>query len=186
MAIGSPLAILFICKDRGVIMKYSKIRKLDVTNGPGIRVTLFVSGCRHNCEGCFNKDQQDFNYGKDWTSQTEDYFLDLVSNPMVVGVNILGGEPLQQTMDKSLLNLLIKINENYPDKDIWMWTGDQFEKAIEDSDKLALIEQADVLIDGRFEIDKRNIKLKYRGSENQRVIDIKSSLESNKVIERKI
>ena len=86
-------------------MKYSKIRKLDVTNGPGIRVSLFVSGCSHNCEGCFNKDQQDFNYGDDWTDETEKYFLDLVSNPMVVGLNILGGEPLQQTMDSSLLDL---------------------------------------------------------------------------------
>ena len=164
-------------------MKYSKIRKLDVTNGPGIRVSLFVSGCSHNCEGCFNKDQQDFNYGDDWTEETEKYFLDLVSNPVVVGLNILGGEPLQQTVDSSLLDLLTKVNEIYPDKDIWLWTGDLFEDAIKNPKKLALIKKVDVLIDGRFEIDKRNIKLKYRGSENQRVIDVKASLASCEPVE---
>ncbi|WP_314963652.1 anaerobic ribonucleoside-triphosphate reductase activating protein [Peptostreptococcus stomatis] len=164
-------------------MKYSKIRKLDVTNGPGIRVSLFVSGCSHNCEGCFNKDQQDFNYGDDWTEETEKYFLDLVSNPVVVGLNILGGEPLQQTMDSSLLDLLTKVNEIYPDTDIWLWTGDVVVEAIINAKYLALVNGVDVLIDGRFEIDKRNIKLKYRGSENQRVIDVKASLASCEPVE---
>ena len=108
-------------------MKYTTIRKLDVSNGPGVRVTLFVSGCTHKCEGCFNEDLQDFNNGDDWTKDTEDMFIGYLKNPVVVGINLLGGEPLQQTMDDSLLNLLKRAKEECPDKDIWMWTGDVFE-----------------------------------------------------------
>ena len=163
-------------------MKYSKIRKFDVTNGPGIRTTIFVSGCTHNCEDCFNKELQDFDHGDDWTEETENEFMEYVKNPMVVGINVLGGEPLQQLMDDCLLNLLKRVKEECPEKTIWMWTGDLFEEAIENEKKKALIECADVLIDGQFEKAKRNIKLKYRGSENQRVIDVKETLKNGKVV----
>ena len=164
-------------------MKYSKIRKLDVANGPGIRVSIFVSGCRHKCRGCFNEQQQDFDYGSYWTEEVEKEVLDLIANPIVVGLNILGGEPLQQTMDDCLLNFLRAVNDRFPDKDIWMWTGDLYEEAINDIKKRNLIEEVDVLIDGRFEIDKRNIKLKYRGSENQRIIDVKRSFSESRLVE---
>ena len=152
-------------------MRYAKIRKLDVTNGPGIRTTLFVSGCTHNCEGCFNKEQQDFNYGNEFTKETENEFIEYTKSRQIKGVNILGGEPMQQTKDDSLLNLLkrIKIETNKP---IWLWSGYKFE--------------VDVLIDGKFEIEKRDLMLKYRGSENQRVIDVKKSLEQDRVIELSI
>ena len=92
-------------------MKYAKIRKLDVTNGPGIRTTLFVSGCTHNCEGCFNKEQQDFNYGNEFTKETENEFIEYTKSRQIKGVNILGGEPMQQTKDDSLLNLLKRIGK---------------------------------------------------------------------------
>lgn len=164
-------------------MRYNKIRRYDVTNGPGVRTTIFVSGCTHNCEDCFNKELQDFEYGDIWSQKSEDEFIDYVSNPMVVGINVLGGEPLQQTMDDSLLDLLKRVKNEFPEKSIWLWTGDLFEEAIENEKKLAIIEQVDVIIDGQFQKDKRNIKLKYRGSENQRVIDVKESLEKDEIVE---
>ena len=146
-------------------MKYAKIRKLDVTNGPGVRTTLFVSGCTHNCEGCFNKEQQDFNYGNEFTKEIEDEFIELTKSRQIKGVNILGGEPMQQIMDDYLLNLLKRIKAE-TNKPIWLWS-----------------KEVDILIDGKFELDKRDIMLKYRGSANQRVIDVKKSLEEGKIIE---
>lgn len=163
-------------------MKYTTIRKLDVSNGPGVRVTLFVSGCTHKCEGCFNEDLQDFNNGDDWTKDTEDMFIGYLKNPVVVGINLLGGEPLQQTMDDSLLNLLKRAKEECPDKDIWMWTGDVFEDILGNEKKMELLKYADVLVDGKFDLSKRNIKLKYRGSENQRVLDVVKSIEESRPI----
>ncbi|MBE6051264.1 MAG: anaerobic ribonucleoside-triphosphate reductase activating protein [Clostridium sp.] len=161
-------------------MKYSKIRKYDVTNGPGVRTTLFVSGCTNNCEGCFNKELQNFNHGDVWTKEVEDEFIEHVNNINIKGVNILGGEPMEQTMDNCLLNLLKRINKE-TGKNIWLWSGYTFDQIISDEKKRRLLECVDVLIDGRFEINKRNISLKYRGSENQRVIDVKKSLKENKI-----
>jgi len=161
-------------------VKYSKIRKYDVTNGPGVRTTLFVSGCTNNCEGCFNKELQNFNHGDVWTKEVEDEFIEHVNNINIKGVNILGGEPMEQTMDNCLLNLLKRINKE-TGKNIWLWSGYTFDQIISDEKKRRLLECVDVLIDGRFEINKRNISLKYRGSENQRVIDVKKSLKENKI-----
>jgi anaerobic ribonucleoside-triphosphate reductase activating protein len=163
-------------------MNYSKIRKFDVSNGPGIRTTLFVSGCTNNCEGCFNKDLQDFNYGDKWTKETEEEFIGYVKNPNVKGINILGGEPMEQIQDKDLFNLLKRIKEETK-KSIWLWSGYLYEDIIKNEDRLSILSLVDVLIDGRFEIDKRNISLKYRGSSNQRVIDVLKSLEKNEVVE---
>ena len=163
-------------------MKYAKIRKLDVTNGPGVRTTIFVSGCTHNCEGCFNKEQQDFNYGNDFTKETEDEFIELTKSRQIKGVNILGGEPMQQVMDDTLLKLLkrIKLETNKP---IWLWSGYTFEEIINNSKRAEMLREVDVLIDGKFEADKRDIMLKYRGSSNQRVIEVKKSLEQGTIIE---
>ncbi|MGY5238830.1 anaerobic ribonucleoside-triphosphate reductase activating protein [Clostridium tertium] len=163
-------------------MNYSKIRKFDVSNGPGIRTTLFVSGCTNNCEGCFNKDLQDFNYGDKWTKETEEEFIGYVKNPNVKGVNILGGEPMEQIQDKDLFNLLKRIKEETK-KSIWLWSGYLYEDIIKNENRLSILSLVDVLIDGRFEIDKRNISLKYRGSSNQRVIDVLKSLEKKEVVE---
>ena len=163
-------------------MNYAKIRKLDVTNGPGIRTTLFVSGCTHNCEGCFNKEQQDFNYGNKFTKETEDEFIQLTKNKQIKGVNILGGEPMQQIMDDTLLNLLKRIKLE-TDKPIWLWSGYTFEEIVNNPKRLEILREVDVLIDGKFQADKRDIMLKYRGSANQRVIDVKKSLEQGNVVE---
>ena len=163
-------------------MRYAQIRKFDVTNGPNVRTALFVSGCNHNCPGCFNKDQQDFNYGELWTEEVENYFMECVNNVNILGVNILGGEPLEQTMDESLLRLLKRIKEE-TNKSIWLWTGFLFEDILKDSKKSEFLKYVDVIIDGRFLKDKRNISLKYRGSSNQRVIDVEKSLKNKEIIE---
>ena len=163
-------------------MKYAKIRKLDVTNGPGVRTTLFVSGCTHNCEGCFNKEQQDFNYGNKFTKETEDEFIQLTKNKQIKGVNILGGEPMQQIMDDTLLNLLKRIKLE-TDKPIWLWSGYTFEEIVNNPKRLEILREVDVLIDGKFQADKRDIMLKYRGSSNQRVIDVKKSLGQGNIVE---
>ena len=163
-------------------MNYAKIRKLDVTNGPGIRTTLFVSGCTHNCEGCFNKEQQDFNYGNKFTKETEDEFIQLTKNKQIKCVNILGGEPMQQIMDDTLLNLLKRIKLE-TDKPIWLWSGYTFEEIVNNPKRLEILREVDVLIDGKFQADKRDIMLKYRGSSNQRVIDVKKSLEQGNIVE---
>lgn len=165
-------------------MNYSKIRKFDVSNGPGIRTTLFVSGCTNNCDGCFNKDLQDFNYGEKWTKETEEEFIGYVKNPNIKGVNILGGEPMDQIQDKDLINLLKRIKEETK-KSIWLWSGYLYEDIIKNEERLSILSFVDVLIDGRFEIDKRNISLKYRGSSNQRIIDVLKSFEKNEVVEYK-
>ena len=161
-------------------MKYAKIRKLDVTNGPGVRTTLFVSGCTHNCEGCFNKEQQDFNYGNEFTKETEDEFIELTKSRQIKGVNILGGEPMQQIMDDTLLNLLRRIKTE-TNKPIWLWSGYTFEELL-DLYGSKIFYNIDILIDGEFDVDKKDLTLKLRGSSNQRIIDVQKSLKENKVI----
>ncbi|MDS0524495.1 anaerobic ribonucleoside-triphosphate reductase activating protein [Clostridium sp. SHJSY1] len=162
-------------------MRYSEIRKFDVSNGPNVRTTLFVSGCTNNCEGCFNKELQNFNHGDVWNKEIEDKFISYIKNPNVYGVNILGGEPMEQTMDLDLVNLLDRIKKE-TNKTIWLWSGYTFQQIMNDNKKKQILSFVDVLIDGRFELEKRNISLKYRGSENQRVIDAVKSIKENKVI----
>jgi len=162
-------------------LNYAEIRKFDVTNGPNVRTTLFVSGCTNNCKGCFNKDLQDFSYGSKWTSEIEDKFLEYVKNENVKGVNILGGEPMEQIMDNDLYNLLQRIKKD-TNKDIWLWTGFLIEDILKDEKKKKILNCVDVLIDGRFDINKRDISLKYRGSSNQRVIDVKKTLVDGNIV----
>lgn len=160
-------------------MNYAQIREFDITNGPGVRTTLFVSGCTHNCKGCFNKDQQNFLYGEEWTKEVEDRFIKLSQNKQIVGINILGGEPMQQD-SKVMLNLVKRLKEEV-NKPIWVWTGNLFEELSEKPDKLEILKYIDVLIDGKFELEKRDLMLQYRGSKNQRVIDIKKTFEIGNV-----
>ena len=140
-----------------------------------------MSGCTNNCPECFNKDQQDFNYGKKWDKETEEKFLSYVKSPNVMGVSILGGEPMEQTMDRSLVELLKRI-KGETRKSIWLCIGSTYENIIEDEKKREILECVDVLVDGRFVVDLRNLNLKYRGSENQRVINVAKSLEQGKVV----
>ena len=162
-------------------MRYAQLRRYDISNGPNIRATLFVSGCTHNCKGCFNKDYQDFNYGKEWTSITETLFLCYAKDPKVKGINILGEEPLQQTMDNSLADLLAKIKEN-TNKPIWLWTGYKLEDVINNTKVMNILQYVDVLIDGKFEEDKKDLNLMYRGSANQRIINLTKTFEKGEIV----
>ena len=164
-------------------MRYAKIRKYDTSNGQGIRTTLFVSGCTHNCKGCFNKDAQSFSYGDEWTNEIEEQFIEYVKNDKVVGVNILGGEPMQQIKDKTLLNLLSRIKRE-TGKSIWMWTGYEIEEILEKNNliQLSMLCLVDVLIDGKFVEELKDLKLLYRGSSNQRVIDVPASIEQSEIV----
>lgn len=162
-------------------MNYAEIRKFDVSNGPNVRTTLFVSGCTNNCDGCFNKDLQDFNYGNPWTKDKEDEFLSYIKNINVHGVNILGGEPMEQIRDNCLVELLKRIKAE-TGKEIWLWSGFLFDDILKVPERREILNFVDVLIDGRFEMDKRDLNLKYRGSSNQRVIDVKKSINENRII----
>lgn len=156
-------------------MNYAQIRRYDVANGPGIRTSLFVSGCSHKCKNCFNTAYQDFKYGTPWSKQVEEEFMTIVKSPNVYGITILGGEPLQQTYDHDLKHLLIRIKEE-TGKGIWIYSGHTFDEIVSDKKKLELLELCDVLVDGRFVDELKNPGLKFKGSSNQNIIDIQKSL----------
>lgn len=162
-------------------MNYAKIRKYDTSNWDGVNTTLFVSGCTFNCPGCFNKEAQDFNYGKVFDSFAEDLLISYIKDEHVVGVNILGGEPFQQDLDK-LFHLVVRITKE-TNKPIHIWSGYLWEELVSDIRKVMILEYCDTLVDGRFDIDKKDLNLKYRGSSNQRVINTKESLLSGRVVE---
>nr|WP_302599817.1 anaerobic ribonucleoside-triphosphate reductase activating protein [uncultured Cellulosilyticum sp.] len=166
-------------------MYYAQMRQYDIANGVGIRATLFVSGCTHKCPGCFNEAYQDFKVGNPWREEEEERFMTYVKNENVHGVTILGGEPMEQTMDDSLLHLLKRIKQE-TNHTIWIYSGYTFEQIIEDSKKLALLEQCDVLVDGPFIESLKDICLKFRGSSNQRIINVQASLDAKNVIEEKL
>lgn len=160
-------------------MNYMQINTADVANGPGVRVSLFVSGCTIHCKGCFNPATWDFGCGTLYTSETEAKILAALSQPHIRGLSILGGEPLDQD-PADLVSLVEKAKQLYPGKDIWIWTGREFE-AIRNHPLTKLI---DVAVCGEFKIDERDITMKnqFRGSRNQRVIDVQASLNSDSII----
>lgn len=163
-------------------MNISQYRKYDIANGPGIRSTIFVSGCRHNCKGCFNKEYMDFKNGEPYTQEFKEMVIgNIEKNPLICGVTILGGEPLQQIEDDNLIDLLKSIKER-TNVNIWIFSGYRFEEIILNEDRLKILELCDVLVDGRFIEHKKDLKLKFRGSSNQRIIDIKKSLETNSIV----
>ena len=161
-------------------MYYADLRKYDTSNWSGINSTLFVSGCTHCCKGCFNQEAWSFNYGKPYTKEVEDLFISYIKDTHVDGVNLLGGEPFQQDLD-IILNLVkrIKCETNKP---IHMWSGYVWEELIQDPKKVEILNYIDTLVDGRFEIDKKDLRLKHTGSTNQREINVNESLKQNKII----
>lgn len=165
-------------------MNYAQIRHYDVANGPGVRASIFVSGCTHNCKNCFNKEAQDFNYGNLYTKEVEDKFMKYVLDDNTKGVSILGGEPLMQTMDDSLLNLLKKIKKE-TNKEIWLWSGYTYEEAILSEKRKEILNYVDVLVDGRFEEENKSLLIKFRGSTNQRIIDLNKTRKEGKIVERR-
>lgn len=164
-------------------MYYAQIRRSDTANGPGVRVSLFVSGCTHNCKGCFNKEQQSFSYGNVFTQEEENKIIELVKREGIRGINILGGEPMQQIMDSTLVNLLKRIKSE-TNKSIWLWSGYLYEDIIADKKRLEILKYVDVLVDGQFKEQLKDIRLKHRGSSNQRIIDVQQSLKNNVIIEK--
>ena len=155
-------------------MHYSVIRPYDIANGPGVRVSLFVSGCRNHCPGCFNPETWDFTFGQEFTCDTLHEIEEMLKNPNIAGLSILGGDPLEPENIEWIETLCAYVKYNIPGKTIWLWTGYMFE----DTKNLGVINDIDVLIDGPFEQDKKDLRLAYCGSWNQRVIDVKKSLEA--------
>lgn len=160
-------------------MYYAQMRKYDIANGLGIRATLFVSGCRHKCSGCFNEAYQDFEYGTLWDEEAEATFMSYVKDKNVNGVSILGGEPMQQ--DNHLQELLKRIKEE-TGKHIWIYSGNTYEQILQDTHKKEILQYCDVLVDGPFIEALKDLKLKFRGSSNQRIIDVQASLKAGSVI----
>ncbi len=168
-------------------MNYGKINPNDIANGLGVRVTLFVSGCTHHCKNCFNSETWDFNYGKLFTSETEDELLEALDKSHINGLSLLGGEPMEPQNQRALLPFIKRVKESFPQKDIWCYSGYLFDSEIlcgrahcEVTDEL--LSMIDVLVDGRFVEEKKNIMLKFRGSENQRIIDVQKSIKENRVV----
>ena len=169
-------------------MNYATIKYNDIANGEGIRTSLFVSGCTHKCKGCFNAEAWDFSYGKPFTEEVENEILSSLESGYIDGLSLLGGEPFEPSNQLALYQFLQKVKQKFPNKDIWCYTGYLFDKELLSEsrattpvtkDMLALI---DVLVDGKFIEAKKNISLAFKGSENQRIIDVKKSLKENKVI----
>lgn len=162
-------------------MNYSAIRNFDIANGEGVRLTLFVSGCTNNCPGCFNPEEQDFNYGEKYDASTVTYLHTLLVNPVNTGLSILGGDPLCQD-DEGLLALidLCKFTHHL-NKNVWLWTGYTWEDVHKNGRPLQvkLLDICDIVVDGPFIISESDMKLKWKGSANQRVIDVKETLQSN-------
>lgn len=158
-------------------MRYNTIRQLDIANGPGCRVSVFVQGCSFNCPGCFNAVARDFDGGKDFTEDALESILELAKPEHISGLSILGGEPLHSKNREEVIQLTRKFKEVYPDKTVWLWTGYLIEEVFED-----LVDSGiDVVVDGKFVEELKDLRLKYRGSSNQRVIDLKETIRTGDI-----
>ena len=170
-------------------MHYGEIKNCDIANGLGVRVTLFVSGCTNHCENCFQPQTWDFCYGKPFTSETEDKLIRLLSPDYINGLTLLGGDPFEPENQRALVPFLRRVRERYPDKDIWAFSGFELDKELtvdgahprcEVTDEmLSLI---DILVDGRYVDAQRNISLRFRGSENQRIIDMDRTRAAGRIV----
>lgn len=159
-------------------MRYNLIRKMDISNGPGVRVSIFMQGCEFHCKNCFNPETWDFKDGKEFTDETIEKVLDIANKNHIVGLSILGGEPMHKTNIEGTKKLAKAFKEKYPNKNIWTWSGFRFED-LKDKDVLKYI---DILVDGTYKDELHDPTLKWRGSSNQRVIDVQESLKNGKII----
>ena len=169
-------------------MNYAEIKNCDIANGPGVRISLFVSGCTHHCKGCFNEVAWDFDYGKPFTQQTIDQILEMLRPGYIRGLTLLGGEPFEPQNQGPIVELLRQIKEKMPEKSIWAFSGYLFDRDIL-SGRLGdwkvtqeYLSYLDVLVDGPFVEAKKNLSLRFRGSENQRIIDVPASLAQGKIV----
>lgn len=169
-------------------MNYATIKPYDVANGIGVRVSLFVSGCTHKCKGCFNEVAWDFNYGQPFTQETIDYIIKCLEPSYIRGLSLLGGEPFELANQKGLLPLLRAVKQIYPDKDIWCYSGYLLDRDMLDDmckkheETKEMLSYLDILVDGEFVQEKKNINLRFKGSENQRIIKVKESLAQGSIV----
>lgn len=169
-------------------MNYMEIKNYDIANGPGVRVSLFVSGCTHHCKGCFNPESWDFEAGTPFTDETVNEIIELLKPDYIKGLTLLGGEPFEPNNQKALLPLVKKVKELYPNKNIWAYSGYLFDKQIQDvmvtkyDFTSEFIKYIDVLVDGEFHLEEKDLAIVYRGSRNQRIIDVQKSLKEGKVV----
>lgn len=169
-------------------MNYATIKKRDIANGIGVRVSLFVSGCTHHCKNCFNKETWDFSYGEKFTEYTENLILDYLEPDFVNGLSLLGGEPFEPQNQEALTLFLRKVKERFPYKDIWCYTGYLFDKHLLECSRARceytdeMLSYIDVLVDGPYVEEQKDITLQFRGSKNQRVIDVQQSLSKGEVV----
>ena len=169
-------------------MNYAELKLYDVANGPGIRISLFVSGCTRGCKECFNKEAWDFNYGKPFTNEVIYDIINYLKPDYVEGLTILGGEPFEHSNQQGLLPLLKKVRETYPDMSIWCFSGYDFEEDImgrmykEWPETKEMLSHIDVLVDGRFMVELKDLRLKFKGSSNQRTIMIQDTLQSGELV----
>lgn len=159
-------------------MRYNKIRKMDISDGPGVRVSIFMQGCTFNCKNCFNKETHDFNGGKEFTDETITRVLKLCDNENIVGLSILGGEPMHPSNIEGTTKLAKAFKDRFPNKSLWVWTGFTFDNYLKNKEVSQYI---DVLIDGQYVDELHDPTLKWKGSSNQRVIDVQKSLKENKI-----
>lgn len=169
-------------------MKYAEIKTCDIANGPGVRVSLFVSGCTHHCKGCFNEIAWDFSYGEEFTTQVIDRLIEALRPAYIRGLTLLGGEPMEYRNQLGLLPFLRRVKKELPEKDIWCFSGYLFDTQIRDEmcvkweETREILSYLDVLVDGRFMEEYKDISLRFRGSSNQRLIDVRKSLDQGKVV----
>ena len=169
-------------------MNYAMLKKRDVADGIGVRVSLFVSGCTHHCKGCFNEETWDFNYGSPFDESGEKEIMEALAPGYIRGLTVLGGEPMEKVNQRALLPFIKKVRETYPQKDIWFYSGYTFDTELTGEGRAVcevtaeLLSYIDVLVDGEFIEEQKNLRLRFRGSENQRIIDVKASLSSGKTV----
>ena len=160
-------------------MNYNKIRKMDIADGPGVRVSIFMQGCTFNCKNCFNPETHDFTKGIEFTDETIDKVLDLCSQDYVEGLSILGGEPMHPKNIEGTTKLAKAFKEKYPNKNLWAWSGFKFDEYIKDKE---VAKYLDVLVDGQFVDELKDPTLKWKGSSNQRVINVPESLKKDEIV----
>lgn len=168
-------------------MNYAEIKKNDIANGLGVRVSLFVSGCTHRCKNCFNSIAWDFNYGKEFTIEVEDEIINALKKPFVSGLTLLGGEPMEPKNQSALVKFLKRVKTELPEKNIWCYTGYLLEKELlvgraHTEVTNEMLSYIDVLVDGKFVEELKSLTLKFRGSSNQRLIDLKKTLETKQLV----
>lgn len=169
-------------------MNYLDIKKYDIANGPGVRVSLFVSGCTHHCKGCFNPESWDFKSGVEFTEETIDEIIEALAPDFIKGLTLLGGEPFEPANQVALLPLVEKVKEIYPEKNIWAFSGYLLDKQIMDvmmpkyDFTKKILKHIDVLVDGEFHEDEKDLSIVYRGSRNQRIIDVQKTLKRKKIV----